>query len=238
MEILICDDNGLFAEKLEAQIKRYCAQHDWALQCHRFTSAEELLRSPQAAQAQAAFLDVEMAPCNGIELGRRLKQHNPEIVLVYISAYLEFAPEGYTVNAFRYLLKRNLEATLPVCLDELQQKCRAQAPVLRVPQRREYLEFPYRVICYLESDLRRINLYGAAGEQPLCTFYGKLSALEPELAPYGFLRIERSYLVNLAQVHAVRNYTVTMSNGAVLSASRKRYSELRSRYLEYRGRFL
>ena len=34
-------------------------------------------------------------------------------MLVYVSAYLEFALEGYTVNAYRYLLKRDIARTLP-----------------------------------------------------------------------------------------------------------------------------
>ena len=49
-------------------------------------------------------------------LGRQLKQRCPGLKLVYVSAYLEFALEGYTVNAYRYLLKRDIVHTLPSCL--------------------------------------------------------------------------------------------------------------------------
>ena len=52
-------------------------------------------------------------------LGRQLKQRCPGLKLVYVSAYLEFALEGYTVNAYRYLLKRDIVHTLPSCLDDL-----------------------------------------------------------------------------------------------------------------------
>ena len=70
-----------------------------------------MLARSDLAQYQLALLDVDLETMTGIALGRRLKQQNPELVLVYISAYLEFAPEGYTVRAFRYLLKRDMERT-------------------------------------------------------------------------------------------------------------------------------
>ena len=68
---------------------------------------------------QLAFLDVDMPGANGMVLGRQLKQKCPGLMLVYVSAYLEFALEGYTVNAYRYLLKRDIARTLPKCLDDL-----------------------------------------------------------------------------------------------------------------------
>ena len=81
------------------------------------TRGEEALARPVLEQFQLALLDVDLETTNGIALGRQLKQANPDVVLVYISAYLEFAPEGYTVHAFRYLLKRDIERTLPLCLE-------------------------------------------------------------------------------------------------------------------------
>lgn len=87
------------------------------VQCAVCTRGEEVLARSDLAQYQLALLDVDLETMTGIALGRRLKQQNPDLVLVYISAYLEFAPEGYTVRAFRYLLKRDMERMLPSCLD-------------------------------------------------------------------------------------------------------------------------
>lgn len=129
------------------------------------------------AQYQLALLDVDLETMTGIALGRRLKQQNPELVLVYISAYLEFAPEGYTVRAFRYLLKRDMERMLPSCLDAVLAEHSRECRTLPIRQGRRETEVPLDQIYYLESDLRKINVYGETLHKPLCSYYGKLTDL-------------------------------------------------------------
>ena len=82
------------------------------------TSGEQLLATPELERYQLAFLDVDLKTTDGIALGRKLRQIAPDIMLVYISAYLEFA-RSYTVNAYRYLLKRDIAAQLPSCLEDI-----------------------------------------------------------------------------------------------------------------------
>lgn len=86
---------------------------------HRLHQRRAAAGYPKLERYQLAFLDVGLKTTDGIALGRRLRQIAPDIVLVYISAYLEFAPQGYTVNAYRYLLKRDIAAQLPSCLEDI-----------------------------------------------------------------------------------------------------------------------
>lgn len=117
MYILICDDEPAVARQVEQLARQHLEQRGIPVQCAVCTRGEEVLARSDLAKYQLALLDVDLETMTGIALGRRLKQQNPELVLVYISAYLEFAPEGYTVRAFRYLLKRDMERMLPSCLD-------------------------------------------------------------------------------------------------------------------------
>lgn len=103
MYILICDDEPAVARQVEQLARQHLEQRGIPVQCTVCTRGEEVLARSDLAQYQLALLDVDLETMTGIALGRRLKQQNPELVLVYISAYLEFAPEGYTVRAFRYL---------------------------------------------------------------------------------------------------------------------------------------
>lgn len=109
MYILICDDEPAVARQVEQLARQHLEQRGIPVQCAVCTRGEEVLARSDLAKYQLALLDVDLETMTGIALGRRLKQQNPELVLVYISAYLEFAPEGYTVRAFRYLLKRDMD---------------------------------------------------------------------------------------------------------------------------------
>lgn len=94
MYILICDDEPAVARQVEQLARQHLEQRGIPVQCTVCTRGEEVLARSDLAQYQLALLDVDLETMTGIALGRRLKQQNPELVLVYISAYLEFAPEA------------------------------------------------------------------------------------------------------------------------------------------------
>lgn len=119
MHILICDDDAAFGARMAEYVAVYFTARSVQVHTAVCTSAAEVLATPGLELYQLAFLDVDMPGANGMVLGRQLKQKCPDLMLVYVSAYLEFALEGYTVNAYRYLLKRDIARTLPKCLDDL-----------------------------------------------------------------------------------------------------------------------
>lgn len=219
MYILICDDEPAVARQVEQLARQHLEQRGIPVQCTVCTRGEEVLARSDLAQYQLALLDVDLETMTGIALGRRLKQQNPELVLVYISAYLEFAPEGYTVRAFRYLLKRDMERMLPI------------------RQGRRETEVPLDQIYYLESDLRKINVYGETLHKPLCSYYGKLTDLPASLQEDGFLRVGRSFVVNMRYIRQISNYKVMLQNGVELGVSRNGYAAIRGAYLEWKGQF-
>ena len=143
-----------------------------------------------------------MVPRPG-DSGRKLRQIAPDIVLVYISAYLEFAPQGYTVNAYRYLLKRDIAAQLPSCLEDIFSGMSDPRKTLEVHHNRTTSEIPLDQIYYLESDLRKINVYGETLHKPLCSYYGKLTDLPASLQEDGFLRVGRSFVVNMRYIRQI-----------------------------------
>ena len=100
MHILICDDDAVFAARVETLVRDFFALRGLHVECTVCHSGEETLARRDLDLYQVALLDVDLDTMNGISLGKQLRQCSPEICLVYVSAYLEFAPEGYTVNAF------------------------------------------------------------------------------------------------------------------------------------------
>ena len=237
MHMLICDDDARFAARVEQLVRACLGQREIPAEIVVCTSGEEALAVPDLELYQVALLDVDLDTMNGISLGRQLRERSPEICLIYISAYLEFALEGYTVNAYRYLLKRDIARTLPKCLDDLLAALTDQRKTLTVHHNRIETEIPLDQIYYLESDLRQINVYGDIPHQPICTFYGKIADLPAMLYENGFLQVGRSDVVNLQYVRSIRNYKVELRSGVELNASRQDFPAIRSAWLEWKGQF-
>ena len=238
MHILICDDDAVFGKKIAGYAQDYFEARGLQVQAAVCTSGDQALQVPDLELYQLAFLDVDMPGLNGIALGRELKKHTPEIKLVYVSAYLEFAPEGYTVSAYRYLLKKDIVRLLPVCLDDLMAVLTDQRKTLTVHHNRTADEVPLDQIYYLESDRRQINLYGDIAHKPVCSFYGKIAELPEMLYKNGFLQVSRSDVVNMQYVRSICNYKVLMKNGVELSVSRSGYAAIRNAWLEWKGQYI
>ena len=237
MNLLICDDDVTFAEKVRGAAVPFFEANNVPVRCMVCASAEEAQARPGLETCQLAFLDVDLVTASGIELGRTLKQKNPKVLLVYISAYLEFAPQGYTVSAFRYILKGDIQRMLPVCLEDVYQELFGARRVLEVEFNRETKQVPYDDIFSLESEGRRVLVFGEEPHKLLCVYYGKLSELPGDLFENGFVRIGRSAVVNMKYIQKIAGYKVRMRNGAELSVSRASYAEVRRLYLEWKGRF-
>ena len=237
MHILICDDDAAFGTRMAEYVAAYFAARSILVQTAVCTSAGQALETPELELYQLAFLDVDMPNVNGMVLGRQLKQKCPGLKLVYVSAYLEFALEGYTVNAYRYLLKRDIAAQLPSCLEDIFSGMSDLRKTLEVHHNRTTSEIPLDQIYYLESNLRQINVYGDIPHQPICTFYGKIADLPAMLYENGFLQVGRSDVVNLQYVRSIRNYKVELRSGVELNASRQDFAAIRNAWLEWKGQF-
>ena len=235
MKILVCDDEPLFGQKLRKAVLLWFELNGIQGDCTMYSNPLQVLDAPDLAEYRIAFLDVEMAPLNGIELGRRLREENRQILLVYVSAHLEFAIDGYSVNAFRYILKQDLEKSLAVCLEAVVKELVPQNDWLTFKSGREPWSVCLQDVYYLESDLRKINVYGSTPHKPLGSAYEKLAELVPRLEGKGFLRISRSHLVNMAHLKKIVNYTATLENGVILSTSRTGYAGLCQTWLTWKG---
>ena len=238
MNILICDDELAFGEQVERAVVPFFAGRRIPAQCKLCASAEEVQALPDLAQYQIAFLDVDLVTASGIELGRTLRQANPRMLLVYISAYMEFALDGYTVSAFRYILKSDLSRMLPACLEDIYNELAQKRKVLSVKEvGGEMRRLPYDDIFSLESEGRKVAVFGEGARKALCIYYGKLSGLPEEMFDSGFLRVSRSVVVNMRYISRINSYKVRMLNGSEHSVSRASYADVRGAWLEWRGRF-
>ena len=187
MHILVCDDDAAFSAKVAEYAATYFEAHEIPVQATVCSDPEQVLAIPDLELYRIAFLDVDMPQVNGIALGGQLRHRNPDICLVYVSAYLAFALDGYKVNAYRYILKRDVAKQLPSCLEDIYASMmQAGTKTLTVHHNRETIRIPLDQIYYLESEGRVINVYGDIAREHFCTFYGKLKELPPILAQNGF----------------------------------------------------
>ncbi|QDA61184.1 LytR/AlgR family response regulator transcription factor [Hymenobacter jejuensis] len=215
----------------------------------RYASAVEALRGLHELGAiDLIFLDIQMPDLNGIELARVLDRGRPGTGprIIFTTAFNQFALEGYRVDALDYLVKPfNYEEFLRAAT-----KAHAYAGLLQVPAapaaalpapapepEDEYLflkveyqlvRVAFNDILYVEGLKDYVKVHLQSAPKPILSLTS-LKALEEKLPPRRFMRIHRSFIVALDQIHAVTRNSVQI--GEVTIPVSDQYKEVFTQFL-------
>lgn len=233
MNVVICDDNREFLQLFRNMLEEQFALRDWLFQCSEYRSGEELLKA-DLTDVHAVFLDIDMPGMDGLQVAQRIRKQYSEIVIVFVTAFLQYAVEGYNVEALRYLLKGNLSKDLPACLDAIQEKVftNEETILLRTPS--NSITARLKDIMYFEGTPQAHTIAHIYPDSKIDCM-GRISEYETLLADKGFLRVQRSYLVNSMFITDLCSYTATIVNGETLSVSRKQYRQISVEYMKWKG---
>ena len=113
VKMLICDDDSVFATKLRELIREFLKGTGISAQIEVFQCKEDI---PDAvfSKCDIAFLDIDFSgkTYTGIDIARRVRNACKNAVIIFVTNYPSYAPEGYEVQAFRYLLKNEMPQKL------------------------------------------------------------------------------------------------------------------------------
>lgn len=234
INVLLCDDDEISLQRLIGAITKTPLPSGFSISITTNTHSASL-SDRDLSKYQIMFLDIDMAERSGMDIARRVRDLHLDTIIIFVTNYPQFSLEGYEVRAFRYLLKQELEQKLPIYFRDAIFEIPHSDKGLHFSANAEYYYVPYHDIIYLGCDQRIIYLYTVKPLQNGDHFYGKMEDLARELEPEGFLRIQKSYLVNMVHIKKLNYDRVILSNGKELSVSRKRYCQIKIQYLAWKN---
>jgi two-component system LytT family response regulator len=196
------------------------------------------------------FLDVQMPKLTGFDVVELI---GPEVPVIFVTAYDEYAMKAFEVHAVDYLLKPVGKARLAAALQRVKSRHAEKPPAaaelmaaarpagqyaerLVVKDGTRVTLIPVEKLDYLEAQDDYVAL---ASEGKKHLKQQTIASLEAALDPKLFVRIHRSYVVNLERVTRIEPYgkdsrVAILSNGAKLPVSRAGYARLQA-LLDERG---
>lgn len=103
MKIAICDDEQICINDVKKHLDIYSAEHGITFEIYAFLTSDSILNSD--VNFDIAFLDIEMDGASGIEIGRALRQSNPDVVLLFITAYNHYLDNALDLGVLRFFDK-------------------------------------------------------------------------------------------------------------------------------------
>ncbi len=236
--IAICDDEEYFRLREKQLISEYMESKYCGYEITLYSSGVELLRQKEEIlQYDIIFLDINMKEMDGIETAKEIRKVAEEVCLVFVTAFIAYAPAGYKVNAVRYLLKDDeyLEREIRECLETILSETAYEEHHMTFEFQEGKTEICLEDLIYIESNLHKLNFYMAGKENIRYTMYAKLDEIDERLKGAGFFRIHKSFLVNFKYVKNVERYQAVLSDGKSLAIAKARYLEARNEFVCYRG---
>lgn len=188
-------------------LETYCGMSEHIQLQRSFTSAAELLRYIHSFPVDLVFLDIQMPDILGTELRKKLP---PEVMVVFTTAFSNYAVEGFELNVVDFLLKpfsmarfRQAEEKIVQQYNVLRHKGSSGSPILYLRADYSLVKVPLNDITYIEGleDYIKIRLLHAAPVIVRLT----MKEIMAKLPESQFVRIHRSYIVRLDKCERLRN---------------------------------
>ncbi len=237
LKIAVCDDETYFLEKISYQVKHNLDKLEEQVEIKTFYSAEKLCEDVSYLEScNAIFMDINMPDCNGFECATRIKNKNPNIFLIFVTVQLDYMLKGYQVEAFRYILKDDLESQMQECIFSMIQKIQKGNSPMKFMFKDGELTLKVSNIKYIES-YKHTMLFHIKGESQTIheLVNSNLSMLEKRLSKFGFYRVHKSYLVNMIFADGIERYQLRLSENETIPIPKKKYPEVRAEYYKMMG---
>ena len=226
------DDDPNIRETLQAALITDTQKRRIPVQLSVCASGSEFLTLPQE-KWDLVLMDVEMPGQNGIETARQLRRVNDRAAIIFITNYIQYALEGYEVQAFRYLLKpidaAQFEQVVGTALDEIHHR---QTAYLQLKGRSEIIRLAIDELIYAETERGHLLLH-TPGKVLEC--YSTMEKLEQELKQEAFFRCHSSFLVALEAVRQIEKQDVVLKDGTRVPVSKNRKKGMKQALTNFWG---
>ena len=229
MIIGICDDQKVYRDYIRKICEHTKEQFIENWEIIEFADVVEMLKS--SAQIDILILDLEMPEINGIQVKDLLHSKKKDTTIIYVTSHPELMEEAFGIHVLGFVKKENMDFQLPKIL---KQALSMYQKTVMVDGKYNSKEICYVKVSHIYCDIHMID-------STVKSVRTSLKKLEKILQPVGFIKTERSYLVNLYWVESIKEHTIVMKENKgelpIAYRSRKKIKESYMEYCKEQGRY-
>ena len=223
MKFVIYDDNADAADALRSMLLPLLPDTVQVDNACSLAQAQALIGD----QTDVVFQDIELdTPQNGIRFASQLRRQFPQLQFVFISAYMQYFEEVFTVDPIAFIRKPFRPEGVQLCVEQLRRHLHIQDQQIAVSLTKGHIQtLVLNDVAYIENSDRRL-LLRTAGNTVKYTLRMRMAEIEP-LLPDSFVRCHHSFCVNMEQVAELRRFCFVLKNGSEIPVSGRRFAQTR-----------
>lgn len=238
MKIAICDDEKEFLENIDYAIKTYMNEKGLDYNIDLYNSGKSIMElQKNIVLYDVVFLDINMPEISGLEVAEWIRTYSDDVNIVFITAIISYAIQGYKYNAVRYILKneRQLKASIYECMDAVIYRMKHMGIDKRIFISNQK-EISVNKVMYIESSAHKVILHIEGKESEDYVVKNKLNNIEKMLDDCKYMiRVHQSYIVNMMYVKKISGYRIYLKNGIEIGVPKPRYKEVKKAIMEFKA---
>ena len=224
LKIAVLDDQELYVNKIDEITKKAMLELGIVYELFKYTSTEEFLYDlGEDIKCDIYLVDVELQTTSGLEVARKIREKYYDSAIIYVTNYIEYAVEGYEVNAYRYIPKTILEEKLPEAYAAVYVNIENKKKNFYIIENNHRMErIAYEDTFYVKKDQKYILIvhkHGVSRERKtIAEFIESVQSLDT------FVVVDRSYIVNAFHIMTLKKQEIILRNGETIPVSRPKLS--------------
>lgn len=231
MKIAICDDNLNIVDEVKNLLDEYALSKNLSLDISTFNDGQAVLESDE--RFNIAILDVEMPGCNGIELGKILREKNRHIVLMYITSHKKYLDEALNLNAARFFEKPIDSKRFYDGLDNALKRIDNTTIKFFLKEANASVRINANDIIYVEIEPIGHRKTKIVTEEKTYISSNKIVFWEEHLISSLFVKTHKSYIINMEYITKYENNTLQLDGKYNIPISRNYQSSVHKAFIRY-----
>ncbi|HOV42181.1 MAG TPA: LytTR family DNA-binding domain-containing protein [Oscillospiraceae bacterium] len=218
VRIAVVEDEAAYTQQITEYLERFSEESGEAVKITVFSDGDEIVEAYKA-QFDIILLDIQMRFMDGMTAAKEIRKADPEVVIIFITNMVQYAVQGYSVDALDFVLKPisyfALSQRLEKALDRIKKR---PMTYVAVSTKSGTYKLEASKIYYIESLGHNLMFHTASGEY---SSTGTLKEWEKKLKDMHFFRGNSCYLINLEHVDGIQD-GCALVKGEKLALSRNR----------------
>lgn len=229
IHIAVVEDEQAYVEQLTEYIARFQEEFSQEMKVTVFSDGDEIAEDYRA-DYDIILMDIQMRFMDGMTAAEKIRELDRDVVIMFITNMTSYAVKGYEVDALDYIVKPveyfSFSRKLLRAMERVRKR---EESYLMIPVESGVQKLAVGEIYYVESFGHQLIYVTKKGR---FSSRGVMKQAEEQLAPKGFFRSGKSYLVNMKYVEGISE-GCCLIHGEKLQISRQKRKEFMEVLLNY-----
>ena len=233
----ICDDDREYAHKFkEKLINEFSRQASLSeeIKCIYYENSKEAVKRFNEDNIDIYFLDIEYGEDYGMDVARQLVKLREDIGVVYMTNYEYYAAKAFVCRPLGFIRKKHVDEDIIMAVASVNEYLEKYTKEFTFMNNTKQIAIKTSIIQYIKSNNHNLDI---VLQNDTIQVRDKMSRIESGLTEMGFVKIDRSCIVNMKYIQDIKDIEIVLHSGEKLYASRDSRQKIFAKWQFYKMKY-